>query len=170
MGETAIRDPAARTTSRAGTEKMNRTIELKAAKSLRCKDVALGEPRSADAYHYIPALCFMALPSKGARGTMITDTHLFWFVIGFFVGAVFSEAFLSLVTLLVRSARNAHDKSIHAKRCEEVEIIIEYKINKRRAVARKKIWPRPVDEEQAAHDGRPNEKEHAVSDRPLLHP
>ena len=101
---------------------------------------------------------------------MITDTHLFWLAVGFFVGAIFSEAFLSLVALLVKRARKAHDKSIHAKRCEEVEIIIEYKINKRRAVARKKIWPRPVDEEQAAHDGRPNEKEHAVSDRPLLHP
>lgn len=101
---------------------------------------------------------------------MITDSHLFWFAVGFFAGAIFSDAFLSLVALLVKFSRKAHDKSIRAKRSEEVEIIIEYKINKRRTVTRKKIWPRPVDEEQAAHDGRPDEKEHAASDRSLLHP
>ena len=47
---------------------------------------------------------------------MITDTHLFWFAVGFFVGAIFSEAFLSLVALLVKRARKAHDKTVHVER------------------------------------------------------
>lgn len=47
---------------------------------------------------------------------MITDTHLFWLAVGFFVGAIFSDAFLSLVALLVKRARKAHDKTVHVER------------------------------------------------------
>lgn len=47
---------------------------------------------------------------------MITDTHLFWLAVGFFVGAILSYAFLSLVAFLVKRARKAHGKTVQAER------------------------------------------------------
>ena len=38
---------------------------------------------------------------------MITDTHLFWFFVGFFAVAIFSDAFLSLLSRFL--------SSVHAK-------------------------------------------------------
>ena len=136
---------------------MNRTIELKAAKSLRCKDVALGEPRSADAYYNIPALCFMALPSKGAQGTetqfKMFDFNLVSFFIGLLVGVATGDVFFYIIMLIFKPSYARQYEMIKKQRSKEINVVVEYKLDDEGHVIRQRIWPCSGDSKTKVEDG-----------------